>query len=213
MPPLTIDQINILDRKCNNKWLSKVFNQKTFCNFNSNTRKDLEISFKNKPFTFYLSYPLTPKMKETHFKIISGIYPVTHFLQKRFKMNTDELCVFCSTEKETIEHLFFCCPHVADFWTAIHSWISLKIQNVPSFTLKDVIYFMDNLDLIISDAVNFVIVMGKYFIHTCKWKNTTPIFTVFNNYFVDYFRSLKCIFNLGKKALRVVEAVKKSLLF
>lgn len=182
------------------------------CKFNSNTRQDLEISFKKKPFIFYLSYPLTPKMKETHFKMISGIYPVTHFLHKRFKFNTEDLWTFCSTEKETMEHLFFSCPHAADFWTAGHSWVSLKIQNVPSFTLKEIIYFMDNLDFNISEAVNLVIVLGKYFIHTCKWKNTTPVFTVFKHYFVDYFRSLKCIFNLCKKELRVVDAVEKYLL-
>ncbi|XP_054865756.1 uncharacterized protein LOC129348729 [Amphiprion ocellaris] len=210
---LAIDHINLLDKKCNNKWVSRTFNQLHFCNFNCDTRQDLKSSFKKKTFIFYLSYPVTPKMKETHFKIISGIYPVSDFLHKRFHFELEELCTFCSAEKETIEHLFFNCQHAMDFWTAIHGWISLQIPNVPPFILNDVIYYMDNLDLTISDTVNFVIVMGKFFIHTCKWRSSTPIFAVFLNYFSEYFKSLKFACDINRKSSVLYNSIKRSLLF
>lgn len=212
LPSLAIDHISLLDRKCNNKWVSRTFNQIIFCNFNINTHQGLDSSFRKKPFTFYLSYPLTPKMKETHFKIISGIYPVADFLHKRFNFELEELCTFCTTEIETIEHLFFSCQHVVKFWTDVHNWISLKI-NIPRLKLTDVIYFMDNLDSKVSDNINFVIVMGKFFIHTCKWKNSTPVFAAFLNYFTEYFRSLRCARGLNRKALRIYDSIKESLLF
>ena len=152
-------------------------------------------------------------MKETHFKVISGIYPVADFMHKRFHFELEELCTFCSAEKETVEHLFFKCQFTMDFWTNMHCWVSLKIPNVSTFTVNDIIYFMDNLDKNISDTVNFVIMMGKYFIHTCKWKSTTPLFAVFLNNFSEYFKSLKCTSNLNRKSSVIYDCIKRSLLF
>ena len=37
---------------------------------------------------------ITNKVKEVSFKIIHKIYPVTHLLNKRFKLNIDPKCVF-----------------------------------------------------------------------------------------------------------------------
>lgn len=38
LPSSNIDQINLLDKKCNNKWITQAFNRKVFCNFDKNTR-------------------------------------------------------------------------------------------------------------------------------------------------------------------------------
>lgn len=74
---------------------------------------------------------------------------------------------FCSSEKETVEHLFYTCHYTNVFWSDVHSWICLNIQGVLSFMKQD-IYFMDNLDPEISDVVNLVIGMAKFYIHTCR---------------------------------------------
>lgn len=72
---------------------------------------------------------------------------------------------------------------------------------------------MDNLDTDVSDVINVVIILSKYFIHTYKWKNTTPLFPVFLNYCVDYFKSLKYVSNLNKKNAMIYQNIAKSLLF
>ncbi|KAL4000493.1 26S proteasome regulatory subunit N3 [Sarotherodon galilaeus] len=212
LPSLTIGNTSIKDKQFNNKLISNTFKQIVFCNYNVNVRHDLDSVLKEKSFSFYLKCPLAPKMKETHFRIISGIYPVGEFLYKRFNFEAD-FCAFCSSVPETLEHLFFTCQYVNAFWFEIHCWVSLRISNIPSFTSKDVLFFMDNLDSEISDVVNFVIVLCKFFIHVCKWKNASPIFTVFLNYFCQYFKSLKLISTMNKKTAVLYSKITKYLLF
>lgn len=76
------------------------------------------------------------------------------------------------------EHLFF--------WSDVHSWLSLKIDNLPSFTYN-VIYYMDTLNANITNVINLII-LGKYYIHTCK--SIHPSFPFFICYFVKCFKSL-----------------------
>lgn len=211
LPSLTIGNTSIKDKQFNNKLISNTCKQIVFCNYNVNVRHDLHNMLKEKSFSFYLKYPPAPIMKETHFRIISDIYPVGDFLYKRFKFESDS-CVFCSSDPETLEHLFFKCQYVDAFWFEIHCWVSLRISNIPSFTSKD-LYFMDNLDSEISDVVSFVIVLCKYFFHSCKWKNASPMFTVFLNYFCHYFKSLKLISNMNKKTAVLYCKITKHLLF
>ena len=57
----------------------------------------------------FIKWPILPKIKETHFKVINKMYPVAELLKKRFGFEVDQ-CSFCSNENETVEHLFFLCP-------------------------------------------------------------------------------------------------------
>uniref|UniRef100_A0A3B3HKX7 Reverse transcriptase domain-containing protein n=1 Tax=Oryzias latipes TaxID=8090 RepID=A0A3B3HKX7_ORYLA len=209
---LKINNIPLKDKKCNNKLITLTFKQLIFCNFSINNRCDLETTQMNKSFSLYTKYPLPPKMKETHFKIISKIYPVGDFLHKRFKFES-EPCIFCSSETETLEHLFYSCNQVKIFWSDIHNWLSLKILNIPFFSLYDVLFYMENLDPGISDVINVVIILCKHFIHLCKWKNTCPLFSIFLNYFSDYYKCLKCIPNKNKKTTVIYQNISKVLLF
>lgn len=43
----------------------------------------VESSVRDKAFNFDLPYPVAPKVKETHYKIIFRIYPVDEFLRKK----------------------------------------------------------------------------------------------------------------------------------
>jgi len=63
------------------------------------------LSIKKSHFKF-IKWPMSPKVKETHLKIIYKIYPVADFLKKRFKFEVDP-CAFCELADETLEHMFF----------------------------------------------------------------------------------------------------------
>ncbi len=63
----------------------------------------------------YLSYPIPHKAKEVTFKILNDIYPSNHFLHKRFNWDNNS-CGFCERDIETVEHIFFDCEHVIEFW-------------------------------------------------------------------------------------------------
>uniref|UniRef100_A0A3B1J8J0 Reverse transcriptase domain-containing protein n=1 Tax=Astyanax mexicanus TaxID=7994 RepID=A0A3B1J8J0_ASTMX len=75
--------------------------------------------------TKYIYFPLPPKVKEVHFKILNDIYPTKYFIKSRFKLETDG-CIFCSDEEEDLDHLFFQCHVIQDFWCSL--WDRLHDQ-------------------------------------------------------------------------------------
>lgn len=143
----------------------------------------------NKAHSKYIKWPILPKVKETHFKIINKMYPVSDFLKRRFKFEVD-LCYFCNSEEETVEHLFYSCPVSQSFWSDIENWVSLKMSGIPSFELHHIMYYMDTLDVSVSDIINIVLLLGKYHIHCAKWRNYKPSFPGFINYFKLFFSAL-----------------------
>ncbi len=116
--------------------------------------------------------PISPKVKETHLKIISKIYPVADFLRKRLKSEVDS-CVCCEAADGTLEHVFFSRPVSKGFWSDLHNWLSLKIDDIPTFDLSH-LFYVNTLDSSI-DMVNMIVLMGKYF-HFSKWSNSKPSF-------------------------------------
>ena len=65
--------------------------------------------------TRYVSYPISPKTKEVHFKILSNIYLSGELLRKRFGIDHNN-CTFSNNDIETTEHLFVDCIYAATFW-------------------------------------------------------------------------------------------------
>lgn len=76
-----IGQFDILDKRCNNKTINLIFKLKNVKDFNRGTaQRNADIIFKKTCFSFYLSCPVSPKVKETHFIIASALYPTADFL-------------------------------------------------------------------------------------------------------------------------------------
>ena len=61
--------------------------------------------------TRYVSYPISPKTKEVHFKILSNVYPSSELLRKRFGIDHNN-CIFCDNDIETTEPLFIDCSYM-----------------------------------------------------------------------------------------------------
>ncbi len=62
------------------------------------------IPITDKAFYKFLKRPVSPKVKETRFKIIQKIYPAAEFLKRRFEFEVDP-CIFCNENEETLEHV------------------------------------------------------------------------------------------------------------
>lgn len=193
LPNLKIGNCILNDSKCNNKFISVNFKSILFQGFNSGRYLQAlhgDQSLMEKAFSKFIQWPVSPKVKETHFKIINNIYPVSEFLKRRFKFEVNQ-CAFCDSACETLHHLFFSCPVSAAFWLELHSWLSLKINDIPQFSISDIIFYMAKQHPSVSTVINIVILLGKYHIHCCKWRNRKPSFTWFINDFKHYFMSLK----------------------
>jgi len=50
--------------------------------------------------TEYLKFPLPPKVKDVHFKILNGIYPSSEYLRLRFGFDSNK-CLFCDDIETT----------------------------------------------------------------------------------------------------------------
>lgn len=123
-----------------------------------------------------------------------------------------EPCVFCSEEEENIEHLFFSCPVVKEFWQDIMNWIKIKVGTISNFKLEQIIYGNDNLPKEICKICNILIIMGKYHIHKGKWQNKKPCIIVFKGEMKEYYSSLLCLKNSSETIHCLCEDIDKYLL-
>lgn len=193
LPRLILAETPINNKECNNRCISTAFKTEFFHNFNRAlfiTSDEVTVLVMEKAHTRYVKWPVSPKVKETHFKIVNKIYPVAEFLKRRFRFEV-EPCVFCNGSDETIEHMFYLCPVSQSFWLDVHDWLSLKIDDLQPFFIPHILFYMDNINSSISDLVNIVILMGKYHIHCCKWRSVKPSFLCFINEFKLYCLSLR----------------------
>ena len=152
--------------------------------------------------TKYLSYPVPPKAKEVHFKILNDIYPCNDFIQNRFKMEVMS-CSFCEVEAETAKHLFFECQTVNAFWKAFEEWIVGENNIIPeiSYECLRVGFFMmedKNVELV----YNTLLLLATFFIHKCRFFKTNPVFRVFTNEL-----------NIYKKSVKIMKGAKAQLMY
>ncbi len=94
---------------------------------------------------------------------------VTNVKLHKFGKVDSELCTFCETEIEGLEHLFFECSFVQNLWTKIKS--QLKIQN--DLSLENIflgVYEESN------DLINTVIISVKRSIYKAWYKKTRPAY-------------------------------------
>lgn len=190
MPELKIDQLHISDRKCINQFIGKAFKCKTFHDYTRNTKIRINNDLCNMDNCFkYLKWPIPPKAKEVQYKIINSYYPTAETLKKRFGFEV-EACVFCLEEPETIEHLFYACRVTSQFWQNLHNWLSTTIENIRPFEMNHILIYKNDTAKEISNMINIIIIMGKYHIHACKWKNQRPSLIFFKNELNIFYSSL-----------------------
>lgn len=205
LPKLMINDCYLSDKKCNNKLISVALKSIIFHDYNrgitAQVSDKVTVSMMEKAHSKYIKWPISPKIKETHFKIFHKVYPVAEFLKNRFKFEVD-LCTFCNSADETLEHMFFSCPVSRSFWLEIKNWLSLKISYVPVFEFSHILLYADNLKSNISDMINIIILMGKYHIHCTKWRNSKPSFLWFIHDFKLFFLSLKKLHSSKRKICR-----------
>lgn len=98
--------------------------------------------------------------------------------------------MLCESDIETTEHLFYQC-----------------IQNKNPATLDNIIFGVILKDSQAKYILNNLLLLSKYFIHSCKWKKVKPIFSVFKRQLKENcWKSLKLM--KSKNALSLIEAFK-----
>ena len=125
----------------------------------------------------YVKFPLLPKTKEVHFKTLNNIYPSKEYLHSKFNIG-DNTCTFCDSEIETDEHLFFACTYSKIFWDSFCVWIAHNLDTI-CLSYNDIKLGVTMQNKNYEYIVNNLILLGKFFIHKCKFGSVKPIFIVF----------------------------------
>ena len=66
--------------------------------------------------------------------------------------------------------VFYECPHVNFFWLEVEHIFNMSYRKKIYLRKKDVIFYYEKSD--IENERNFIL-LGKYFIHKCKWTKKT----------------------------------------
>ena len=117
------------------------------------------------------------------------------------KMNIREnsICNFCNTEEDSIIHYIWECRIIKQFWNEINRFINSQLSLNINITKTNVI--LSNIREK-SEIINPVILLAKYYIHVCKWINTSPSIDNFINYMnKQEFLERKIAFNQNKKLM------------
>ena len=116
-------------------------------------------------------------LKSFQYKILNDITFTTSRLAKIGYIPCD-LFTFCNVSPETRDHLFYLCKYAKEFWEQFEEfWMSITKQNV-SLSLKDIIVGVIETN---ASLLNYLIVLGKYFIWNSRKQNNFPNFYLFTS--------------------------------
>ena len=204
---LCINGLDFCDFKCTNKVIRNILLEEYYPNpiKRRYILKEFEVEKIRKIRKNYISLPLPPKIKELNFKILNEIYPTNEFLRLRFNFDLNN-CIFCEKEIETLQHLFFHCNSVQYFWNEMQSWLQSKNIELP-LTEKTVIFGVFVEDKNLDFVLNTLMLLGKFFIHKCRYFKLIPCMNHWRNELKLFSKSLKLV--QEKKALKMFSLFEK----
>lgn len=190
---LIIENVSFVDRKCSNKFLRDCLIHQCFPgpvlrNYIFRHYEKKEVC---KIRTNFLSFPVNPKCKEVHFKILNHIYPTKEFLRTRFNVGDSNLCQICKVEIETVEHLFFQCSLVNKFWNDALRWMQQRIPVRLILSWEFIKFGLLIKDKKVSYVINNVLLLLKFYIHKCKFFKIPPKLVVFKEEFKVYLETVR----------------------
>ena len=99
------------------------------------------------------------------YRILHRILATNKFLHMIHYIDSD-ICSFCNTYPETLQHLFFKCDNVYNLWKEVKSWILSKTGIQINFS-KDIVMFgmVNNKN---STFINWLTINIKYYIYNMK---------------------------------------------
>jgi hypothetical protein len=133
-------------------------------------------------YTMSKSCTIDTKLRAFQYKFINRLTPTNTYLYK-CRITNSTLCDFCSCEPETLIHLYWECSFAQQFWSSIKSF--LNINNIDLELNFRTVSFGCFVETETKNLINYLILIGKYFIHKCKYENCVPQFTYFRRYLID----------------------------
>ena len=133
------------------------------------------------------------KMKWFQVRIVHRII-ATNVVLSSMGVRNDDKCSFCKNERENVQHIFWNCKHIKNFWNAFRIWINENCDNVNIVAFTEAfILFGHDTHFCTDNVFDEIILWAKYFIYKCKWDNITPNVQSFKKYLQMKYETEKCI--------------------
>ena len=131
------------------------------------------------------------KLKWFQMRIVHRVLS-TNIVLKEIKERTDEKCTFCGQERESLEHLFWRCNVVNNFWMLLQQRFRNKcyIADRLKFTENLVLFGVDR-NMVTDKALDEILIVAKYFIYKCKYNDCMPLLTNFICYAKSHFQVIQ----------------------
>lgn len=118
------------------------------------------------------------KLKWFQVRVIHRLIPTRKFLYDR-KIVDDPLCSFCDQEIQTIQHLFWSCDRLKDFWNEFEGLIELCYHSHIFHFTEELVLFGCKDNVVTDDVFDFLLVLAKYYIYICYRNNRIPNMVAF----------------------------------
>ena len=168
--PFNIKEIFKSKKGC--KDMYRVFNTKSIT---SKRQQKWNNIFENVNLNWKIIYKLpatscnNTKLHWFQYRILHRIIATNDLLYKQL-IKQDDLCSFCGLLTEKIEHLFWHCNVVVEFWESIERWFFERIQ----FSLnidKQTAIFGITFNRHFNKPINYILIITRYYIYKCRINN------------------------------------------
>ena len=133
-----------------------------------------------------------PYLQSFQYKILNRTVNCRYNLQKWNKISSNK-CLHCFNT-DTLEHHFYYCPVSTKFWGEVnhflHNTISVKINVSVCEILFGIFNYLNN-DSDVFLIINFIILLGKWFLNNCKSSERPVIFSEFVKMLKDKLESIR----------------------
>ena len=93
---------------------------------------------------------------------------VTNVNLQQWGLKESNLCYFCGTHPEMIEHLLFRCEKVQAFWQEVFKWLETEYVETNDLSKGEVALLLNQAHSKQQNVVNFIILVAKQYIYSTK---------------------------------------------
>ena len=138
-------------------------------------------------------------------RTLHRILPTNRYL-KICKLVESHDCTFCNNKIETVEHLLWEYNYVKIFWKDILKLLRAKCTHCDRFAFsKQLVIFGLEQNVRLDNAIDFIILFGKFFIYKCKLEKVVPFHKNFMKSLRTRLKTERCN-AIAQKKLNVYKA-------
>ena len=104
----------------------------------------------------------------------------TNVMLKEMGIAANHNCSFCCSERDSIEHMFWRCRYIRNFWNIVEDQLIEKCPVIANLSLtENIILFGTDTDFYSDNTFDLIILLVKQYIYRCKVEKCMPTFSVF----------------------------------